>query len=400
MRARHITILLVAAVLVVAAGYWVNANYFFIGIENSLEPGKQVFLREQPDTQTSSEPVAYVVEPVVTSLSVPWSIVFTAQNRMLVAERSGAVREVVDGVLLEKPLRVFSEVSDSAEEGLMGMVLDPNYAENSFVYVCLAYASGTDTLVKVVRITDSDTPLTQESELIAEIPAAPFHAGCRLGIGPDTKLYISTGDGIDKNRAQDLSSLAGKLLRLNLDGSIPQDNPFPDSPVYSYGHRNSQGFDWHPESGTLIATEHGPSGFDGAGGGDEVNHIISGKNYGWPVVSHEKTNPEMESPLLVFTPAIAPASGTFYAGSVFPQFTNTFLFGLLRGEGIMQVTFDSEDSTKVSSYQKLEGISVGRVRDVVEGPDGFIYFTTSNTDGRGTPREGDDAVYRLVPQKE
>ena len=227
---------------------------------------------------------------------------------------------------------------------------------------------------------------------------ARFHAGCRLRFGPDDKLYISTGDATNKESAQDLNSLAGKILRINADGSIPADNPFFNSVIFSYGHRNPQGFDWHPESGVLVATEHGPSGNDGPRGGDEVNIIKAGNNYGWPIVSHEKSQEGLIDPVILFTPAEAPGSGMFYRGSVFPQFTNTFLFGVLRGEGIIQVVFDDNAAGKVVSYQKLPDINVGRVRDLVEAPDGTIYFSTSNTDGRGQVYEGDDHIYRLIPK--
>lgn len=385
------------------AGLYVIARYRFqFGVRSPLEPGKPIIVSETISSSTSNPPtesisVSFKVEPFVSDLSVPWSLIFTSPSRILVTERPGRVRVVENGKLLEKPLRVFSEVSHQSEEGLMGMVLDPEYEKNHYVYMCIAYENGEKATDKVLRVTDHNGVLDEDFVVIDQIPAARFHAGCRIRFGPDGKLYISTGDATDKKQAQELKSLGGKILRINADGSIPEDNPFAGSPVYSYGHRNPQGFDWHPESGVLIETEHGPSGNDGPGGGDEVNVIRKGENYGWPVVSHEKTQSGMVSPLLVFTPAVAPASGMFYRGSIFPQLTNTFLFGALKGEGIIQVIFDPENSEKVLSYQKLSGIDVGRVRDIVEGPDGYIYFTTSNQDGRGSARSGDDKIYRLVP---
>lgn len=377
---------------------------FQLGMRFPLEPGVPVFVSltsQQKDSLSGNSDLAvpYRIESVITDLNVPWSVVFTAEDRMLITERAGTVRVVEKNILLPEPIRIFPEVSSAAEEGLMGMTLDPDYDTNKYVYLCLAYEKGNETFDKVIRVTDRNGVLDEDFTIQDNIPAAMFHAGCRLRFGPDEKLYISTGDAQNKSIPQDLDSLGGKILRLNADGTIPADNPYDDSPVFSYGHRNPQGFDWHPVSGTFVATEHGPSGSDGPGGGDEVNIIKEGENYGWPVVSHQQNSPGMVSPLLVFTPAIAPASGMFYRGSVFPQFTNTFLFGLLRGEGIMQVVFDSNDPEKVVSYQKLSNIDVGRVRDVVEGPDGLIYFTTSNTDGRGRPRAGDDQIYRLIPEK-
>lgn len=187
-------------------------------------------------------------------------------------------------------------------------------------------------------------------------------------------------------------------MRLNADGSIPSDNQFANSYVYSLGHRNSQGIDWYPGTNQLFSTEHGPSGFDGPPGGDEFNIIYPGKNYGWPEVSHEETDPKYIDPLIVFTPAEAPASGMFYSGTTFPQFTNNFFYGALRGEGIIRIQLDPDDITQVISYEKLDIGDLGRIREVAEGPDGFIYFSTSNTDGRGNPRPTNDTIYRIVPQ--
>jgi glucose/arabinose dehydrogenase len=223
-----------------------------------------------------------------------------------------------------------------------------------------------------------------------------YHAGCRLGFGPDGKLYITTGDARQPSLAQDLNSLAGKILRINKDGSIPADNPFPGSPVYSYGHRNSQGIAWQPGTGRLYVTEHGPSGSDGPEGGDEINLIQAGANYGWPLVSHDATLEGTESPLIQFTPAVAPSGAAFYGSNVLPMFTGRLFFGALRGEGLVMVDISAQDPKVIESVQWIVS-NVGRVRDVAVGPDGLIYFTTSNQDGRGTYRSGGDKVYRLVP---
>ncbi len=343
-------------------------------------------------------PVEFKVESVAEGLFVPWSIVFTADDRMLVTERDGKVRAIQDGQLQANPLYTFSPISAQSEEGLMGMAMDPNYQTNKQLYFCLAYPKGQNLVDKVVRLTDEGSRLTNEVMVVDDIPAAKFHAGCRVKFGPDGKLYITTGDSTKRELAQDKNSLAGKILRLNADGSIPADNPFPNSPIYSLGHRNPQGLDWHPETQTLYETEHGPSGFDGPGGGDEVNVITKGGNYGWPTVSHEKSQTGLISPKLVFTPAVAPAAGHFYRGDVFPQFKHNFLFGTLQGQGIYRAVLDSNNSEIITGHEKIAGIDVGRVREVTEGPDGLIYFTTSNRDGRGSVKAGDDHIYRLVPR--
>jgi glucose/arabinose dehydrogenase len=184
-------------------------------------------------------------------------------------------------------------------------------------------------------------------------------------------------------------------LRINKDGSVPDDNPFAGSAVWSLGHRNPQGIAWHPVTGELYATEHGPSGFDGPGGGDEVNRIVKGANYGWPVVSHERSREGMISPLLVFTPAEAPASAAFYSGERISQFSNNFFFGALRGEGLWRVIFSQTEPDRILYKEKMFGGKYGRIRDVVIGHDGNLYFTTSNRDGRGEPVKSDDRIMRV-----
>ena len=346
--------------------------------------------------------IEFKVEPYLTDLTVPWSIVFTAPDRILITERIGKVRIVKNGVLQSKPAIEIPDVSTGSEEGLMGLALDPDYANNKYIYLCYAYlkpGSGDNMRTKVKRYIDNGETITDANlTLIDNLPASKNHCGGRIKFGPDGKLYITAGDATDRELAQDLNKLNGKILRINSDGTIPSDNPFPNSPVWAFGVRNPQGIDWFPGTNIMIESEHGPSGFDGPGGGDEVNIIEKGKNYGWPVVSHTRTKEGMESPIIVFTPAEAPGSGMLYKGNIFPQFKNNFFFGCLRGEGIMRIVTDENDRKKVISYEKLPGINFGRIRDVVEGPDGFIYFSSSNKDGRGNPASDDDKIYVIKPK--
>jgi aldose sugar dehydrogenase len=239
----------------------------------------------------------------------------------------------------------------------------------------------------VVRFRETGASLVEPTPVVRNIPAARFHAGCRLRFGPDGKLYITTGDATDKNIAQDLKSLGGKILRVNDDGSIPKDNPWPNSPVWSYGHRNPQGIDWDPVSGLLYETEHGPSGFDGGTGGDEVNIIEKGKNYGWPVIHHRQTRAGMLAPLAEYSPACAPGSGAFWK--------NDYYFGCLRGEHLHRLVLDPKDRRRIVSEERLF-TNLGRIREVAAGPDGALYFSTSNRDGRGDPAKEDDRIFRVA----
>ena len=371
-------------------------DYFALFKADQLADGPVIV--DQAAVPKESQVVPYSVERVVTGLEVPWSLVFTSNDRWLVSERKGTIRVVEDGVLQAVPLITFEGVSTQSEEGLMGLALDPDYAENKLVYACYAAIEGDGLADRIVRFEDMGDSTTQPQVILDDIPAARFHAGCRLGFGPDGKLYITTGDATDKDIAQDIDSLGGKILRVNSDGSIPDDNPFEDSAIWSLGHRNPQGIAWQPGTDQLFATEHGPSGNDGPAGGDEVNIIEKGANYGWPIVSHEETDEQFVSPLLVFTPAVAPSGATFYSGSALPQFTGDLFFTGLRGEALVRVVFSTSDPSKVAQFEKLPDVNVGRIRDVVEGPGEAIYFMTSNRDGRGDVRDGDDAIYRIVPK--
>lgn len=351
---------------------------------------------QPPTTKVSestkgSKTTQLVVEPVAEGLFVPWSIVFTGKDRVLVTERDGNIRVIENGKLRSEPLMKVAEVTSSGEEGLMGMALDPAYSSNRYIYICYAYTDGNTLKDKIVRLIDNEKNISFDKDILTNIPAATYHAGCRLKFGPDNKLYATTGDGGDKNLAQDLNSLAGKILRLNSDGTIPNDNPYPNSYVFSYGHRNPQGIDWDSK-GAMYSTEHGPSGFDGKPGGDELNKIIKGANYGWPLVSHDGKEEGSVSPLLTYTPAVAPASLLNYSGKLFTEYKGSLFFGGLRGEGLFRVFTKEENLTT----EELKIGDLGRIREVVESPSGEIWFSTSNRDGRGKTRNGDDKIYKLI----
>jgi glucose/arabinose dehydrogenase len=348
------------------------------------------------EVQTSSN-VSFRVEKVAGGLEVPWSIVWAPDGRMIFTERPGRVRVMEKGTLNPKPLLTLTDVESAGEAGLMSVALHPQFSSNHFVYLSYAYTSG-GLRVRVVRYREAAEGLVDRKVIIEDLPAARAHAGCRIRFGSDGKLYVTTGDATNRNLAQQLNSLAGKTLRLNDDGTVPQDNPFvgrqdarPE--IWSLGHRNAQGLDFQPGTNLMFQTEHGPSGFDGPGGGDEVNIVEKGKNYGWPTIHHTETAAGLESPLLEYTPACAPGSGAFYRGSVLPQFKGNFFFGCLRGERVIRVVLDGR---RVVSQENLLQ-NYGRIREVAEGPDGYLYVSTSNRDGRGRPAEDDDRILRLVP---
>jgi glucose/arabinose dehydrogenase len=347
----------------------------------------------------------FKVETVATNLEVVWSIVFAPDGRVFFTERPGRLRVIENGKLRQKPFFTVPDVEPTGESGLMGMTLHPKFSENHFVYLAYAYRDeNKDQNVRVARYRETGETLLDPKTIIEAIPASQFHAGTRLRFGPDGKLYITTGDATKQARAQQLNSINGKTLRINDDGTVPDDNPFVKQPearseIWTYGHRNAQGMDFQPETGLMFQTEHGPSLIDGVSlfkrsGGDEVNIVERGKNYGWDKISHNMTRAGMETPIIQYSPAIAPASGMFYRGNLFPELKGNFLFGALKGQMIVRLVLNGR---KIVSQDKLFEKQYGRIRDVVEALDGSIYFSTSNRDGRGDPAKEDDRILRLVP---
>jgi glucose/arabinose dehydrogenase len=375
--------------------YALFALLIALGVACSQPPAGRGAGEVQTSAQSNTN---FKIEKVAGGLEVPWSIVWAPDGRMIFTERPGRVRVIEKGTLNPKPLFVVPDVEESGESGLMSVALHPQFNNNHFIYLSYAYSTG-GVKVRVVRYREAPEGFVDRKVIIEDLPAAQFHAGCRIRFGPDGKLYVTTGDATQRALAQKLDSLAGKTLRLNDDGTVPQDNPFVGQQntrpeIWSVGHRNAQGMDWQPGSNLMFQTEHGPSGFDGPGGGDEVNIVEKGKNYGWPTIHHTQSASGLESPLLEYTPACAPASGAFYRGSIFPQFKGNFFFGCLRGERLIRVTLDGRRVVNQEDLIK----NYGRIRDVAEGPDGYLYFSTSNRDGRGKPANDDDRILRLVPQ--
>jgi glucose/arabinose dehydrogenase len=357
-------------------------------------------LAEGDTLSTQKGDAKFRVETFASGLEVPWGFAFLPDGNLLFTERPGRVRLIEGGKLKAEPVFNVPDVEPSSESGLMDVSIHPNFKDNKFVYLAYAYR-GDGKQVKVVRYRFDGKTFLEPKIIVENIPAAPNHAGTRARFGPDSKLYVTTGDSTDWNLAQKTDSLAGKTLRLNDDGGIPEDNPFVKDKkyrpeIYSTGHRNAQGLAWSPE-GLMFQTEHGPSGFEGKGGGaDEVNFVERGKNYGWAEIYGDLKKDGMVSPLLSYTPACAPASALVYNAAAFPAFKGNLFFGCLRGARIIRVVLSG--SQVVSQENLLEG-KFGRIREMAQGPDGFIYFSTSNRDGRGSAAKDDDRIMRIVPVK-
>ena len=336
------------------------------------------------------------VQPVASGLSAPWAVDLAPDGRLFVTERPGRVRIIQlgpGGGLRADPWATLpASTSFDGEKGLLGIALDPAFTQNGFVYLYYSYAvPGGATRNKVVRMRDQGGHGVEETIVLDGILGNNAHDGGRLKFGPDGKLFVTTGDAENGANAQDPRALGGKILRLNRDGSIPPDNPTPGSPVWSLGHRNVQGIAWHPDTGSLYETEHGPSNLFPDCCNDEVNLIVPGGNYGWPTVRGAPGDPRFRDPLVDSgrVETWAPSGATF-ATSPGPL-RGSFLFATLRGQHLHRVVFGPDGRT-VLFQEKLLTNKYGRLRDVFETPSGEFLVLTSNRDGRGAPAGDDDRV--------
>ncbi|MBY0307224.1 MAG: PQQ-dependent sugar dehydrogenase [Phycisphaerales bacterium] len=390
------------------------------GLAQSIVPGTEKKPLEKitdPKAYTAADGTRYTVQTVAEKLEVPWAMAFASDGRCFFTERKGRVRIIgADGKLVEKPAMTLPNVAGGGEVGLMGICLHPDFDKNHFVY--LAYGDKSAKDIRIIRCTEKDGVLTREKDILTGIEIGGNHAGCGIRFGPDKKLYISTGEHFQKELAQMMDKTNGKILRLNDDGTVPDDNPFAGAnkkpgtrpEIWTLGNRNPQGFDWHPTTGLMYETEHGPSGevIDGVGSraADEFNLIEKGKNYGWPVIWGDGRHDGMESPLKQWTPGIAPSGGAFVKSEkMFPQWVGNYMVGGLGGlqrdpiPGVYMVKL-ATDGRSVASIDRLVP-DMGRIRAVAQAPDGSVWFSTSNKDGRG--RSGDklldDQICRIVPVK-
>jgi aldose sugar dehydrogenase len=341
----------------------------------------------------------YRVDTLVKGLEFPWSLAFLPDGRMLVTERAGRLRVIEKGVLVPEPVAGLPPVFVSGQAGLFEVLLDPQFASNKTLFLSFAHGSERRNHVRIVRARLEGNTLHDVVPIFTAMPAkrGDVHYGGRMAWLPDGTLVMGTGDGFNyREQAQKLDNHLGKIVRINRDGSVPADNPFVGNAralpeIYSLGHRNIQGMVFDADTGSLFAHEHGPRG------GDEVNIIKGGRNYGWPLITYGvdysgaiispfTEKPGLEQPLLHWTPSIAPAGMTMYRGALFPEWRGSLLVSALAGEVVQRVAVVDG---RAGEQEALFGELRTRFRDVRTGPDGAIYLLTDKSFGR---------VLRVVPK--
>ena len=340
----------------------------------------------EPATTDSANQTNKGIRTIAQNLDVPWAIDIAVDNRIFFTEKPGRLGMIhANGTLASEPV-VNIHTEDIGEAGLMGLALHPNFTQNHLMYVYHTYAKNGGLYNKVLMLTEKNNKIVNSKIILDGIPASESNNGGRIKFGPDGKLYVSTGDSETPELAQNTKSLAGKLLRLNDDGTIPDDNPIPESPVYSYGHRDIQGFAWHPLTKKLYASEHGPAC------NDEVNIIEPGSNYGWPieVCNHSTSSAPIrfETPEYCFNPEIAP-SGLTIAASNKLGYQNDILFTTLRGSHLHHIDLETRIQDNVL-------VGYGRLSDIVEAHDGSLYVLTTNRNAIGIGNANDDHILQII----
>lgn len=326
------------------------------------------------------------VTVIAENLDTPWGLAPLPDTSILITERSGSVRLIdTNGQLNSQPIAHITKAKEIGEGGLLGITLHPDFDTNHYVYFYYTYSqTGNDTLNRVSRMKYEKKKLSEEKIIVDAIPGASNHNGGRIKFGPDKMLYIGTGDAQNPSQAQNTKTLGGKILRVTDEGKIPSDNPFGTA-VYTYGHRNVQGLTWDVD-GRMWATEHGRSGL--LSGFDELNLIQKGKNYGWPDIEGDKTKSGME-----LSKKHSGGSNT-WAPSGMAYFKGSIFFSGLRGEALYEAVLNGTNITAVKEHFKNE---FGRIREVTLGTDNMLYISTSNQDGRGNPKNGDDKIIKINP---
>jgi len=362
-----------------------------------------VVLLIAPSLFHAAQASPFKVETVVSGLEHPWGMAFLPDGRILVTERAGRLRIVEQGKLLASPVAGLPAIESIGQGGLLDIVLHPDYQNNGWLYFSYAEpAEGfftNDYGTAVARAKLDGNRLTDLQVIFSMNikSSGGRHFGSRLLFDRDNYLYITTGDRGERDRAQALDDHAGSVIRLHDDGRIPADNPFVNTAgarteIYSYGHRNPQGMALHPTTGEVWLHEHGPQG------GDEINRILPGRNYGWPVITYGENygtgtrigegthKPGMEQPLYQWTPSIAPSGMAFYTGDAFERWQGNLFVGALKFQLLVRLELDGN---KIANEERLLERQLGRIRDVRNGPDGLLYLLTDADEG---------AIVRLVPK--
>ncbi len=380
MGVKKFLILSLGAILIaLAIGYYQK-------IVNKDNPTNPSAIKQSDSTAENNEPISVIVE----NLDTPWALDFLPSGELLITERNGRLSILSGGQI--KQIANIEKSKEFGEGGLMGIAVHPDFESNNFIYLYYTFSSDDQkTLNRVVRYKLSNNTLGNEQIIVDNIPGAVFHNGGRIKFGPDGNLYITTGDSNNPSLSQNRNSLAGKILRVTDEGLPATGNPFGsaqgkpsgDPRIFSYGHRNPQGIVWG-DGNILFSTEHGRSGV--LSGLDELNIIESGRNYGWPEIEGDEKREGMVTPIFNSgaSDTWAPGGAAFFNGSLF--------FAGLRGSALYQFEVFTKS---LSVHFKNE---YGRLRDVILGPDNFLYITTSNRDGRGDPKANDDKIIRVDPQ--
>ncbi|HEX8821123.1 MAG TPA: PQQ-dependent sugar dehydrogenase [Archangium sp.] len=339
--------------------------------------------------------VPITVDVVAEGLNTPWGIAWLPGGDALVTERPGRIRLLRQGALQPTPVAAV-KIADSSEGGLLGIAAHPDFASNRLFYLYVTNEVNGSVQNRVERWTLSEDhqSATFERVILGNIPASKYHDGGRIRFGPDGMLYVGTGDARDPDNSQNLDTPAGKLLRLTPDGEVPADNPFPGKAAFLLGVRNAQGFDWKDRD-TLYFTDHGPSGDTLRSGHDEVNVVRKGDNLGWPTLYSCEASEGLVTPSLTWDDAVPPGGAAVYTGEAIPEWKGSLLVGALGARHLHRVVFSQENPRQVTRHEVYLRNTWGRLRETLMGPDGHLYVTTSNCDGRGDCGERKDVILRI-----
>lgn len=339
-------------------------------------------------------PSAVLAVPVVEGLQNPWGLAFLPNGDALITERPGRLRLIRAGALVPQPVDGVPAVDARGQGGLLDVALHPDFASNRLVYLSFSQPlSGGANTTRVVRgrLSDDGLRLQSVETVFQASPAvvSTAHFGSRLAFAPDGSLFVTVGERNQRQRAQDRTDHNGSVIRLTDSGQVPADNPFVGQAgikpeIFSWGHRNPQGLAVNPWTGAVWANEHGPRG------GDEVNILKPGANYGWPIVTYGQeyaggaigegtSKAGMEPPIHVWVPSIASAGMAFYTGTAYPGWQGSLFVGALAGETLVRLSLDGN---RVTGEERLLNGQVGRIRDVRQGPDGKLYLLTDERDGK------------------